>query len=146
MGRRIAALALVLGLVLAGAGEASAARSGRYLKVINSAYGRVIVDGHSYALYGFTRDPRYGKSRCYGGCAVAWPPLIVGAKPKAAAGARAGQIGTTRRRDGRLQATYGGYPLYYYVGERRPFQIFCQNVFQYGGLWLVVGPSGRLVR
>ena len=55
-------------------------------------------------------------------------------------------IGTIRRADGRLQVTYGGRPLYYYVGDRQPGQVLCQNVEEFGGLWLVVRPSGRLVR
>ena len=55
-------------------------------------------------------------------------------------------LGTTRRRGGRLQVTYNGWPLYYYVGDRRPGQILCQNVREFGGLWLVVRPSGQLVR
>jgi len=51
-----------------------------------------------------------------------------------------------RARGGRIQATYAGKPLYYYVGDRRPGQILCQNVNEYGGLWLVLRPSGAFVR
>ena len=42
--------------------------------------------------------------------------------------------------------TYNGWPLYYYVHETKPGQILCQNVEEFGGLWLVVKPSGKLVR
>jgi predicted lipoprotein with Yx(FWY)xxD motif len=55
-------------------------------------------------------------------------------------------LGTIRRRDGRLQATYAGWPLYYYVNDRKPLQVLCQNVREFGGLWLVVRPNGTLVR
>jgi predicted lipoprotein with Yx(FWY)xxD motif len=55
-------------------------------------------------------------------------------------------IGTVKRKDGRLQVTYNGWPLYYYVGDTSPGAISCQNVSEYGGLWLVVSPTGRLVR
>jgi len=55
-------------------------------------------------------------------------------------------IGTTRRRDGRRQITYNGRPLYYYVGDKRPGQILCQNVNEFGGTWLVVQANGQLVR
>lgn len=41
--------------------------------------------------------------------------------------------------------TYAGRPLYYYV-DRRPGQILCQDVFEFGGRWLVVRGDGRLVR
>jgi predicted lipoprotein with Yx(FWY)xxD motif len=55
-------------------------------------------------------------------------------------------LGTTKRRDGRRQVTYAGRPLYYYVNDRKPGQILCQNVAEFGGTWLVVRPSGKLVR
>ena len=55
-------------------------------------------------------------------------------------------IGTTRRRGGRRQITYNGWPLYYYVGDRSPGQISCQDVDEYGGTWLVIRPDGKLVR
>jgi predicted lipoprotein with Yx(FWY)xxD motif len=123
--------------------EPTAASAAR-LTAKSSRFGRVVFDGRGYVLYAFTAD-RPGRSRCYGACAVAWPPYIVSARPKAGSGVT-GRIGTTRRRDGRLQATLDGRPLYYYVGDRRPGDIFCQNVDEFGGLWLVVRPSGRLVR
>ena len=59
---------------------------------------------------------------------------------------RAAGSGTIRRSDGSRQATYAGRPLYYYVGDRKPRQILCQNVSEFGGLWLVVRPSGAVVR
>jgi predicted lipoprotein with Yx(FWY)xxD motif len=65
--------------------------------------------------------------------------------PRAAVGARNALLGTTRRADGRLQVTYAGKPLYY-VGDRSPGQILCQNVSEFGGLWVVVRPNGTLVR
>ena len=44
-----------------------------------------------------------------------------------------------------MQATYGGRPLYYYVGDSVG-QVRCQSVKEFGGLWLVLRSSGRLVR
>ena len=61
-------------------------------------------------------------------------------------GVDASLLGTILRRDGRRQATYAGKPLYYYVGDRKPLQVLCQNVREFGGLWLVVRPNGTLVR
>ena len=111
----------------------------------NSDYGRILFDGRGFALYAFTRD-RAGHSACSGSCATAWPPLIVTRRPHAAGGAQPSLLGTTRRRDGRLQATYAGKPLYFYVGDREPGQVLCQKVCEFGGLWLVVRPNGMLVR
>jgi predicted lipoprotein with Yx(FWY)xxD motif len=59
---------------------------------------------------------------------------------------RAALLGVTRRNDGRLQVTYAGHPLYYYVGDKRPGQVLCQAVTEFGGTWYVVAPDGRAIR
>jgi predicted lipoprotein with Yx(FWY)xxD motif len=137
----------VLASPAATAPEASAAVAAprSTLTADSSRFGRVLFDGRGFALYAFTRDPR-GRSACYGACAAAWPPYLVTSRPRAGAGVKAGLLGTTRRRDGSLQVTFAGRPLYYYVGDREPGQILCQNVEEFGGLWLVVRPGGKLVR
>ncbi len=138
-----AALAAPATSMSEGAASASAPRS--TLTAGGSRFGRVLYDGRGFVLYAFTRDPR-GRSACYGACAAAWPPYLVTSKPRAAAGVNARLLGTTRRRDGKLQVTYAGRPLYYYVGDKQPRQILCQNVDEFGGLWLVVNPNGKPVR
>jgi len=114
------------------------------LTVKASPFGRVLYDGRGYVLYAFTRDAK-GKSACSGACARAWPPYIVKSQPRPGAGVSARRIGTTGRADGSRQVTYAGRPLYYYVGDRRPGQIRCQNAVEFGGVWRVVSASGRLV-
>jgi predicted lipoprotein with Yx(FWY)xxD motif len=141
----IALASIVLAAVLAPAAMSAAGVDGGTLTSHSSRFGHVLFDGKSFALYAFTKDPR-GKSVCSGACAKAWPPYIVKTAPRAAVGARKALLGTTRRADGRLQVTYAGKPLYYYVGDRSPGQILCQNVSEFGGLWLVVRPNGTLVR
>ena len=44
------------------------------------------------------------------------------------------------------KTTYAGRALYFYVGDRSPGQILCQNVSEFGGLWLVVRANGSVVR
>ena len=116
------------------------------LTVRDSQYGRIVFDSSGRALYAFTRDRRGRPSTCYGACATAWPPYIVSGRLRAGAGTKRNLLGTTRRRDGRRQLTYRGWPLYYYVSDREPGQVLCQNVFGFGGLWLVQRPNGNLVR
>jgi len=70
----------------------------------------------------------------------------VSSQARASAGVNASLLGTVKRQDGRLRATYAGRPLYSYLGDRKPLQILCQNVAQFGGTWLVVRTSGTLVR
>ena len=144
---------VVVLLVLAGAAvfaratpaAATTASARTSVAVRKSNYGQILFDGRGYALYAFTSDPR-GRATCYGACAKAWPPFIVKGRPAAGLRAKASLLGVTRRRDGRLQATYAGRPLYYYVGDTKPGIVLCQNVKEYGGLWLVLRGSGALVR
>ena len=143
--RRVVVLVATALAVVALAPAAQPAADRGTLTVKSSRFGRILFDGRGYVLYGFTADGR-NRSNCRGACAAAWPPLIVATRVRAAAGVNAKLLGTARRRDGRLQATYAGKPLYYYVGDRRPGQILCQNVSEFGGLWLVVRPSGAFVR
>ena len=115
--------------------------AGAKLKVVDSEYGSVVANAKGEALYLFDREQR-GRSECYGACAKAWPPVLTKGKPRAGAGADAGLFGTTKRRNGKLQVTYAGQPLYYYVGDS-PGTILCHDVDEFGGTWLVVQPDGR---
>jgi predicted lipoprotein with Yx(FWY)xxD motif len=153
----------VLGLVAAGCGGAgattksqvaaptrasgasvTAARPGVTVKVMQTQYGRVLVDGNGRALYLFTRD-RAPTSQCYRACAGNWPPFLTTGTPAAGIDAQAGLLGTTRRRDGATQVTYRGHPLYYYVGDHHPGEVLCQAVEEFGGFWYVVTRRGSAV-
>ena len=110
-----------------------------------SRFGKVLFAGSGRSLYLFKRD-KGSRSTCSGACAKAWPPFLTTKAPKAGAGARASLLGTTKRANGALQATYAGHPLYYFSGDTKPGQINCQNVVEFGGRWLVVSPRGAPVR
>ena len=134
-------------VVLAAAGVAHASPHAQpALTVRSSPYGAILFDGRGRALYAFTRDRRGGPSRCYGACARAWPVYFASGRLAAGKGVKRSLIGTVRRRDGRRQITYNGRPLYFYVGDKSAGQVSCQNVAEYGGTWLVMRPSGALVR
>jgi predicted lipoprotein with Yx(FWY)xxD motif len=114
------------------------------VKVMQTQYGKVLVDGSGRALYLFTRD-RTPLSQCYGACAGRWPPLLTKGKPIAGNGTQPSLLGRTGRRNGSTQVTYRGHPLYYYVGDRRPGQVLCQDVEEFGGRWYVVTRRGSAV-
>jgi predicted lipoprotein with Yx(FWY)xxD motif len=137
-------IAVLACTAVAAAAPAAAQAPRATLTVKASPFGRVLFDGRGYVLYAFTRDA-HGKSSCSGACARAWPPYIVNSRLRAGAGVAERRIGTTRRIGGSVQVTYAGRPLYYYVGDRRPGQILCQNVAEFGGVWRVVRATGRLV-
>jgi predicted lipoprotein with Yx(FWY)xxD motif len=143
----LAILVFVAATFAAGSGVARASSAAQAtLTARSSQYGSILFDGRGHALYAFTRDRRGGSSRCYGACARKWPVYFAKTRLVAGKGVKRSLIGTIRRRDGRRQITYNGRPLYYYSGDKSPGQVLCQNVPEFGGTWLVVRPSGALVR
>jgi predicted lipoprotein with Yx(FWY)xxD motif len=106
----------------------------------DSQFGEILFDADRRAIYLFDKEtgPR---SECYGECAAAWPPVLTKGEPEASGAVEGKLLGTTKRDDGTTQVTYDGQPLYYYVDEPRG-QVLCHNVDEFGGLWLVVQPSG----
>src|SRR5437763_4825124 len=109
-----------------------------------SRFGKVLFDSRGFVLYAFTKDQR--RSACSGACAQKWPPYVVRRSIRAGSAVKASLIATVGRPGGSRQVTYAGRPLYFYVGDRQPGQILCQNAREFGGLWLIVRPSGKLVR
>lgn len=102
-------------------------------------YGNVLYDTDHFVLYTFSAD-HGSTSTCYGACEKAWPPMLTKGAPHVA-GLNARLLGTTKRRDGTLQVTYGGHPLYYWSGDKTG-TIMCQHVNLHGGFWYVVNPNG----
>jgi predicted lipoprotein with Yx(FWY)xxD motif len=101
----------------------------------------MLFDSKKQAIYIFEND-RAGRSNCYDDCAEAWPPVLTRGKPEAGRGADESLLGTAKRRDGSLQVTYAGKPLYFYAHEG-PGEVRCHNVNLNGGFWWVVGPEGE---
>ena len=121
---------------------ASPTSSSARVDIAKTNLGRILVDSKGITLYDFPPDK--GKvSVCYGACAALWPPLITHGKPVAGHGARASLVGTTKRKDGKLQVTYGGHPLYYFVTDRKPGQTTGQGLNQFGAPWWVISPAGK---
>jgi predicted lipoprotein with Yx(FWY)xxD motif len=116
-------------------------RRGPLVKLRESQFGPVLFDGRDRALYLFTRD-QARRSRCYGDCAVAWPPFYAKGRPRAARGVDAELLGTVRRRGGRRQVTYKGQPLYFYVHDPRG-QVLCNDVAEFGGTWFALTAAGE---
>ena len=143
VGAVAAALSLTFALSSASA-SSSSARAGTKVGVSNSTLGRILVDPRGRTLYLFAKD-RKGKSSCYGACAAYWPALTTKGKPTAISGARKALLGTTRRRDGRLQVTYHGHPLYRFSGDTRKGLTSGQGLDDFGGEWWVVSPTGKKI-
>jgi predicted lipoprotein with Yx(FWY)xxD motif len=138
----LSVVALVLLIVaVAGAGSGSSATTapaGSTLKTEQVDGQNVLANAKGFTLYSFAPDTS-SKSVCNGSCTAYWPPVI--GQPSAGPGVT-GTIGTIRRDDGSVQATYDGHPLYTYIGDNAPGKAAGNNLNINGGLWLVVPVSG----
>jgi len=136
----------------AAGGEEAPAGTSAYYEVTTgtvSGLGTVLVDGQGLTLYMFVPDDRRGQSTCYKACASGWPPLRLPTGvtvPVAGGQAEPSLLGTTTRKDGGLQVTYNGWPLYIWVGDTQPGQATGQGIDSLGGYWYVLSPEGRVIR
>jgi len=107
--------------------------------------GKVLVDSEGRTLYLFDQDQHtlYSaqSSDCYGACAENWPPLLTEGEPEAEDGAFPTKLSTLKRKDGTLQVTYYGHPLYTYVGDKKPGEANGNDVKAFGGQWYASNPE-----
>jgi predicted lipoprotein with Yx(FWY)xxD motif len=137
---------VVIGAVVAGAAGLAAsalAASGAAarLSVRSTEYGTALFGPSGKVVYLFSAD-RGSRSRCYGACATAWPPLLTTSAPLAGSGVEGKLLGTTKRKGGASQVTYAGHPLYYYEADKVG-KVMCQHANMHGGLWLIVKANGQ---
>ena len=134
----VVVVAAVAGLAASAQGAPGATAR---LSVRSTDYGKALFGPSGKVVYVFGAD-RGSTSRCYGVCATAWPPLLTTAAPLAGAGVEARLLGTTKRKNGALQVTYNGRPLYYYAADKVG-KVMCQHATMHGGLWLIIKPNGQ---
>lgn len=134
-------LTSALGLLLTAAGAALA--GGATISTTDhQPYGKYLVDGKGMSLYLFEGDED-GKSNCYDACAGAWPPLLTDGKPLASGDAQQSLLGTVERKDGSMQVTYGGWPVYYFVKDKAAGEAKGQKIEGFGAEWYLLGPDGK---
>ena len=154
-----AALSLIaLALIVAGCGGSSSSSSSASQPASNSAsssgsattvsasespeLGMVLVDSEGFTVYTFAKDKGVTSS-CYGACAEAWPPVIASGKPVAGEGATSSELGTTKRKDGTVQVTYAGHPLYTFVEDKKPGEANGNGVSAFGAQWRALKGNGE---
>lgn len=115
---------------------AASGSSSVIVKVAKTGAGTVLTNAAGFTLYTFQAD-KGSTSTCYGSCAAFWPPLL-GTAHMAAGQKIDGKFGTTTRKDGKIQVTYDGHPLYTYAGDTQPGQTGGNNLDQDGGIWNVI--------
>jgi predicted lipoprotein with Yx(FWY)xxD motif len=139
--RFLKTLAVVSSLVFVAGAVAAWAAGPAELKVEKTKIGKVVANSKLHTLYMFRAD-KGTKSACYGKCATFWPPLLTTGKPKAGPGIKASLIGTTKRKDGKLQVTYKGHPLYTFLEDKAPAQTKGEGSKAFGAGWYALTPSG----
>jgi predicted lipoprotein with Yx(FWY)xxD motif len=151
-------LVAVVALALAAAGAATAAvvthRSSQsvaasrmtagLVTLHQTKVGKVLATSSGRTLYLFKAD-RNGRSACYGQCATYWPPLMKKGTLRAGTGLKAKLLGTTKRKNGTLQVTYNGHPLYGFKLDTKAGQVAGQGQNFFGGKWYVLSSAGRAI-
>ena len=127
-------------------------QAGETIKVGQSPeYGQHLVDGEGRAVYLFTADDqgqgdtKEAVSNCYDSCAEAWPPVLSEAEPQAEGAAQSELLGRIERKDGDMQVTYNGWPLYYFMQDQDTGQAVGQELVSFDGEWYLVRADGEKV-
>jgi predicted lipoprotein with Yx(FWY)xxD motif len=120
------------------------AESGAAVLTVASApkVGAILVDAKGLTVYDFHKD-KGTVSSCYGACAGIWPPVITVGAPQAGEGAAASKLGTTKRKDGTVQVTYAGHPLYTYAADKKPGEANGNDIDSFGAEWYALQGSGE---
>ena len=104
--------------------------------------GMVLVDSNGMTLYDFHKD-KGTTSSCYGPCAEGWPPMLTEGEPTVGNGASSSKLGTTERKDGTMQVTYAGHPLYTFVEDKKPGEANGNDVSAFGAQWYALKGNGE---
>lgn len=145
IGKRSVAAVLAAVLICTAAAVAMARSTGARVGTAQEAtYGAILVGGNGHTLYMRTRD-QWNKSTCYGACAKTWSPDYTHGHPTVVSGSGLNpqRLGTTRRRNGSLQVTFRGHPLYFYSGDPSSGDMFGEGNYGFGAYWYVLGPLGK---
>jgi predicted lipoprotein with Yx(FWY)xxD motif len=143
-----------IALVVAGAGFGTAVMAGStvartftlqeatHAPVTNQSHKttneNIVVNSKGRAVYALTGDsmthPECTKaSHCF----TFWPPVTVASRTSLSKGPGiTGTLGVWKR-DGFLQVTLSGHPLYTYAGDLQPRKATGEGVMSFGGTWHV---------
>jgi predicted lipoprotein with Yx(FWY)xxD motif len=107
--------------------------------------GNFLVDDQGRTIYVYANDTQNsGTSACTDSeCASEWLPVIVTGTPTAGTGVDASKLGILTREDGTIQATYNGWPLYYYSGDTAPGDMNGRGM---EGLWFLISELGDAIQ
>jgi predicted lipoprotein with Yx(FWY)xxD motif len=103
--------------------------------------GSVVTDSKGMTLYRFDKDTANpSASNCEGPCAETWPPMTTTATQIHLEGVDKNLVATIARKDGAVQVTLGGWPLYRYAKDTAPGDAKGQGV---GKTWFASTAQGK---
>jgi len=104
---------------------------------VNGKSETILTNAQGMTLYYRTTD-KPPATVCSGGCASAWPPLLVsGSNTPTSATSLPGKLSVQTDANG-TQVEYNGHPLYTFSGDTSPGQTTGEG---FGGVWHVVTPT-----
>lgn len=104
--------------------------------------GAILVNSDGFTVYDFHKD-KGTTSSCYGACEGVWPPVTTEGAPQVGEGASSSKLGTTKRKDGTVQVTYAGHPLYTYAADKKPGEANGHDFSSYGAQWYALKGNGE---
>src|ERR1700691_1503178 len=121
LARLVGAMVAVGGISLSviASSEAGASSAVTVSSTKNAKLGTILVSGKTL----YTLKP--STTACTAACLKVWPALVLPAgvtKAKAGSGVSAAKLGTVKH-NGVVQVTYGGKPLYFFVGDTAAGQV-----------------------
>ena len=121
LARWVGAIVAVGGISLSviASSEAGAASAVTVSSTKNANLGTILVSGKTL----YTLKP--SNTACTAACLKVWPALVLPTgvtKAKAGSGVSAAKLGTVKR-NGVVQVTYGGKPLYFFAGDTGTGQV-----------------------
>jgi predicted lipoprotein with Yx(FWY)xxD motif len=124
------------------ASSESSEGSAAVMSLGHTSVGMVLVDSNGMTVYDFHKD-KGTTSSCYGACEQAWPPVTTEGEPTVGNGASASKVGTTKRKDGTMQVTYAGHPLYTFVEDKKPGEAHGNDTSAFGAQWYALKGNGE---
>ncbi|HET7387143.1 MAG TPA: hypothetical protein VFJ19_10830 [Nocardioidaceae bacterium] len=108
------------------AGGAQSASDGgtTVVSTTKTSLGSVLVGKDGMTLYMYEHDAPH-RSNCTGECLATWPAV---GKASAGSGVKGSLLGTIKRGNGSVQATYNGHPLYYFTGDSKKGDVTGQDL------------------
>jgi predicted lipoprotein with Yx(FWY)xxD motif len=98
--------------------------------------GKYLTDYEGKTLYWFKKDPP-GKTACLGSCLDKWS-IYYRKNVETPKELKAEDFKTITRPDGKKHTLFRGYPLYYYINDKKPGDTSGQGINKE---WFVINPD-----